>query len=90
MADRFIINDRPATNLRTADFFYELPPELIAQHPMERRDTSRLMMLDREENTIEHKHFYDIIDYIKPSDVLVINESKVIPARLYGTGTLFP
>ena len=84
MADRFIINDRPATNLRTADFFYELPPELIAQHPMERRDTSRLMMLDREENTIEHKHFYDIIDYIKPSDVLVINESKVIPARLYG------
>ena len=84
MADRFIINDRPATNLRTADFFYELPPELIAQHPMERRDTSRLMMLDREENTIEHKHFYDIIDYIKPSDVLVVNDSKVIPARLYG------
>ena len=84
MADRFIINDRPATDLRTSDFYYDLPQELIAQHPMEKRDTSRLMILDRKENTIEHKHFYDIIDHIRPEDVLVINESKVIPARLYG------
>ena len=84
MADRFIINDRPATDLRTSDFYYDLPQELIAQHPMEKRDTSRLMILDRKENTIEHKHFYDIIDHINPEDVLVINESKVIPARLYG------
>ena len=84
MADRFIINDRPATDLRTSDFYYDLPQELIAQHPMEKRDTSRLMILDRKENTISHKHFYDIIDHIKPEDVLVINESKVIPARLYG------
>ena len=84
MADRFIINDRPATDLRTSDFYYDLPQELIAQHPMEKRDTSRLMILDRKENTISHKHFYDIIDHINPEDVLVINESKVIPARLYG------
>ena len=84
MADRFIINDRPATDLRTSDFYYDLPQELIAQHPMEQRDTSRLMILDRKENTIEHKHFYNITDYINPEDVLVINESKVIPARLYG------
>ena len=84
MADRFIINDRPATDLRTSDFYYDLPQELIAQHPMEKRDTSRLMILRRKENTIEHKHFYDIIDHINPEDVLVINESKVIPARLYG------
>ncbi len=84
MAETFIINDRPATDLRTADFFYDLPPELIAQHPMEKRDTSRLMVLDRHAHTIEHKHFYDILDYIRPEDVLVINDSKVIPARLYG------
>ena len=84
MADRFIINDRPATDLRTSDFYYDLPQELIAQHPMEKRDTSRLMILGRKENTTSHKHFYDIIDHINPEDVLVINESKVIPARLYG------
>ncbi len=84
MASSFIINDRPATTLRTADFHYDLPEALIAQHPMEQRDTSRLMVLDRGANTLEHKHFYDIIDYIRPEDVLVINDSKVIPARLYG------
>ncbi len=84
MSDHFIINDRPATSLRTADFFYDLPPELIAQHPVEKRDTSRLMVLNRAENRIEHKHFYNIIDCIRPEDVLVINNSKVIPARLYG------
>ena len=84
MASSFIINDRPATALRTSDFHYDLPEALIAQHPMERRDASRLMVLDREKNTLEHKHFYDIVDYIRPEDVLVINDSKVIPARLYG------
>lgn len=84
MADTFIINERPATNLRTADFFYDLPRELIAQHPMEKRDESRLMVLDRKKNSIEHKHFYNISDYIHEGDVLVINNSKVIPARLYG------
>ncbi len=84
MTDTFIINDRPATDLKTADFFYDLPAELIAQHPMEKRDESRLMVLDRSQNTIDHKHFYDILGFIRPEDVLVINNSKVIPARLYG------
>ena len=84
MSDKFIINDRPATDLRTADFFYHLPEELIAQHPMEQRAHSRLMVLDRGEKTIEHKQFFNILDYINPGDVLVINDSKVIPARIYG------
>ncbi len=84
MANSFIVNDRPATSLRTADFFYDLPQELIAQHPMEKRDASRLMVLDRKTNTIEHKHFHHILDEIREGDVLVINNSKVIPARLYG------
>jgi S-adenosylmethionine:tRNA ribosyltransferase-isomerase len=79
-----IINDKKATDLKTSDFFYELPEALIAQHPSEKRDHSRLMVLDREKNTIEHKHFYDILDYLRAGDVLVVNDSKVIPARLYG------
>ena len=79
-----IINQKPQTDLRTSDFFYDLPQERIAQHPMEKRDHSRLMVLDRQANTLEHRHFYDILDYLRPNDVLVINDSKVIPARLYG------
>ena len=82
--NKVIVNDKPQTELRTSDFFYELPPELIAQHPMEQRDASRLMVLDRKKGTVEHKTFSDIIDYLNPEDVLVINDSKVIPARLYG------
>ena len=81
---KVIINEKPETSLATSDFFYELPPELIAQHPMQKRDGSRLMVIDRETGEISHKHFYDIIDYFDPNDVLVINDSKVIPARLYG------
>ena len=81
---KVIKNELPATELRTEDFFYELPEELIAQHPMEKRDASRLMVLNRADNTIEHRHFYDITDYLHPGDVMVINDSKVIPARLYG------
>lgn len=81
---KVIINEKKPTDLLTADFDYYLPEELIAQHPAEKRDHSRLMVLDRAENTIEHKHFYDILDYINPEDVLVINDSKVIPARIYG------
>ncbi len=84
MSDKFIINDRPETNLRTADFFYHLPEELIAQHPMEKRDHSRLMVLDRQSGGVEHKYFYDILDYLREGDTLVINDSKVIPARIYG------
>ena len=79
-----IINQKAPTDLRTADFYYDLPERLIAQHPAEKRDSSRLMVLSRQQGTIEHKHFYDIIDYLRPDDVLVINDSKVIPARLYG------
>lgn len=79
-----IINEKKATELRTADFFYDLPEELIAQHPSELRDHSRLMVLNRADNTIGHKHFFDILDFLCEGDVLVINDSKVIPARLYG------
>ncbi len=79
-----IRNQKIATDLKTADFYYDLPKELIAQHPMERRDASRLMVLDRATGGIEHKHFYDILDYLREGDVLVVNDSKVIPARLYG------
>ena len=70
--------------MKVTDFDYELPEELIAQTPMEKRDESRLMVLDRKEQTIEHKHFKDVIDYLEPGDVLVRNNTKVIPARLYG------
>ena len=79
-----ITNEKKATDLKTSDFFYHLPETLIAQHPAEKRDHSRLMVLDRESGSITHKHFYDIIDYLEPDDVLVINDSKVIPARIYG------
>ena len=79
-----IINEKAPTDLLTSDFDYYLPEELIAQHPVEKRDHSRLMLLDRAQNTICHKHFYDIVDYINPEDVLVVNDSKVIPARIYG------
>ena len=79
-----IINQRTDTTLKTSDFFYELPPELIAQTPLERRDSSRLLCVDRKTGELSHKHFYDIIDMLEPNDVLVINDSKVIPARLYG------
>ena len=79
-----IVNERRATDLKTSDFFYDLPEELIAQHPCAERDKSRLMVIHRDSGEIEHKHFYDIVDYLSPNDVLVINDSKVIPARLYG------
>lgn len=80
-----IVNQKPETTLRTSDFYYELPQELIAQHPAEQRDASRLMVLSREKGTVEHRHFHDILEYLNPDDVLVINDSKVLPARLYGT-----
>ena len=79
-----ITNEKKATELKTSDFYYDLPERLIAQHPARERDHSRLMVLDRASGTVEHKHFYDIIDYLRPEDVLVINDSKVIPARIYG------
>ena len=73
--------------MNIADFDYELPQELIAQHPNDKRDEARLMILNRKTKTIEHKIFKDIIDYLNPGDCLVINNTKVLPARLYGTKT---
>ncbi|MBQ9253071.1 MAG: tRNA preQ1(34) S-adenosylmethionine ribosyltransferase-isomerase QueA [Clostridia bacterium] len=70
--------------MRTADFDYKLPEELIAQTPMEPRDHSRLLVVHRAEGRIEHRHFYDIIEYLHPGDALVVNETRVIPARLLG------
>ncbi|MBQ1812655.1 MAG: tRNA preQ1(34) S-adenosylmethionine ribosyltransferase-isomerase QueA [Bacilli bacterium] len=70
--------------MRTDDFDYYLPEELIAQTPIEKRDESRLLVLDKKTGNIEHKHFYDIIDYLNKDDVLVVNDSKVIPARIIG------
>lgn len=82
--DSIILNDRPKTDLETKDFYYDLPEELIAQYPSEERDGCRLMVLNREKRTVEHKIFRDIIDYLRPNDMLVVNSSKVIPARLLG------
>ncbi len=70
--------------MKVSEFNYELPEELIAQTPIEKRDASRLMVLDRKTKTIEHKIFKDILEYLKPGDCLVRNNTKVIPARLYG------
>lgn len=70
--------------MKTDDFDYELPEELIAQHPILKRDESRMLVLDRKTGEIEHKNFFDIIDYLEEGDTLVLNDTKVIPARLFG------
>ena len=70
--------------MKTDDFDFELPEELIAQHPIEKRDESRLMVLNKETGEIEHKNFYNVIDYLEEGDTLVVNDTKVIPARLFG------
>ena len=70
--------------MKTDDFDYYLPEELIAQHPAEKRDHARMLVLDKETGEIEDKYFYDIIDYLNPGDVLVMNDTRVIPARLFG------
>ena len=80
-----ITNERIKTDLKTKDFWYDLPEELIAQHPSEVRDMARLMTVDRKTGGIGHHIFHDIVDMLNPGDVMVINDSKVIPARLYGT-----
>ena len=79
-----IVNKKPKTELKTSDFYYDLPEELIAQRPSEVRDASRLLVLKRQSGEIEHRVFSDIIDYLNPGDTLVVNDSKVIPARLFG------
>lgn len=68
----------------TKDFYYDLPPEQIAQTPTEPRDASRLLVLDRKTGEIQHRHFYDIVDYLQEGDCLILNDSRVLPARLYG------
>ncbi len=70
--------------MKTKDFYYDLPEELIAQDPLEKREMSKLMVLDKKTGEIEHKVFKDVIDYINPGDCLVINDTRVLPARLYG------
>lgn len=75
-----MIND-----FKTSDFYYELPEELIAQTPIKERDHSRLLVLDKKTGEVEHKHFYDIVNYLNKGDCLVINDTKVLPARLYGS-----
>lgn len=70
--------------MKTSDFYYDLPEELIAQTPVEPRDSSRLLAMDRTSGKIEHKHFYDILDFLKEGDCLIANDSRVLPARIYG------
>lgn len=72
------------TKIKTRDFYYDLPERLIAQTPIKERDHSRLLVLDKSTGEISHKHFYDIIEYLSEGDCLVINDTKVLPARLFG------
>lgn len=71
--------------MKTSDFYYDLPEELIAQTPVEPRDSSRMLIYDRSKKEILHKHFYDVIDYLNEGDTLIVNDSRVLPARIYGT-----
>ena len=70
--------------MNKSDFFYDLPEELIAQHPVEPRDASRLMVVDRTSGEIQHKHFYDILDELREDDCLILNNTRVLPARIFG------
>ncbi len=79
-----IVNEKKETTLKTSDFYYDLPEELIAQDMPEKRDLARLLIVDRKSGELTHRRFYDVIDYLNEGDALVINDSKVIPARLYG------
>jgi len=72
------------TDMNKSDFYYDLPPELIAQTPAEKRDQSRLMLLDRTSGDMLHRHFYDLPEFLRPGDCLVMNDSRVLPARLFG------
>ena len=74
--------------MKTHDFYYELPPELIAQTPLERRDASRLLVLDRDTGAWEHRHFHDLPSLLRPGDCLIMNDSRVLPARLLGSRVL--
>lgn len=72
---------------KTSDYYFDLPKDLIAQDPCEQRDNCRMLVIDRETGALEHKVFHDIIDYLEPGETLVLNNTKVIPARLLGTKT---
>ena len=71
-------------SIKTSDFYYDLPPELIAQTPIEQRDASRLLTLNKETGETQHHHFYDLPNFLRPGDCLVLNNSRVLPARLIG------
>lgn len=71
--------------MKKSDFYYDLPEELIAQTPLEQRDSSRLLVLNKYSGEVKHSHFYNLLDYLMPGDLLVMNNSRVIPARIYGT-----
>ena len=71
-------------SMKTSDFYYELPERLIAQHPLEQRDSSRLLHVDKESGSLEHRHFTDILDYLRPGDTLIMNNTRVLPCRIYG------
>lgn len=77
-------NDKNATTLTTHDFYYDLPEDLIAQTPIDPRDHSRLLVYDRATDTMQHKHFYDLPSFLKKGDLLVVNNTRVIPARIFG------
>ena len=79
-----VFTESEAYSLKTSDFWYDLPEELIAQTPLQQRDSSRLMVLDRVTSKTTHRHFYDVLDYLQPGDCLVMNDSRVLPARLLG------
>ena len=70
--------------MKTHDFYFDLPPELIAQTPIPQRDASRLLVLDKETGATEHRHFFDLPEYLRPGDCLILNNSRVLPARLLG------
>ena len=70
--------------MKTHDFYFDLPPELIAQTPIQRRDASRLLVLDKTTGATEHRHFFDLPEYLHPGDCLILNNSRVLPARLLG------
>ena len=71
--------------MKTSDFYYDLPEELIAQTPIEPRDTSRLLVFNKDSGELCHRHFYDVIDYLNSGDCLVLNDTRVLPARIFGT-----
>lgn len=77
-------NAGQTTPMKKSDYFYDLPQELIAQEPIEPRDHSRLLVLDRQTGGIQDRHFYDLEEFLKPGDCLILNDSRVLPARLYG------